>query len=116
MIRTRSSNSWLPALTLRAVLMVCCLSFSAAAAAPVRIETGLVDGVPASDSPVTVYKGIPFAAPPVGDLRWRSPEAAAAWQGVRKADQFSAACIQDPRSEERRVGKEGRSRWSPKHV
>src|ERR1019366_5835964 len=96
MIRTRSSSPLLPALTLRAVLLVYCLSFSAAAAAPVRIDTGAVDGVPTADPSVTVYKGIPFAAPPVGDLRWRPPEAAAAWQGVRKADQFSAACIQDP--------------------
>jgi para-nitrobenzyl esterase len=96
MIRTRSSSLLLPALTLRVVLMMCCLSFSAAAAAPVRIETGAVDGVPASDPSVTVYRGIPFAAPPVGDLRWRPPEPAAAWNGVRKADQFAAACIQDP--------------------
>jgi para-nitrobenzyl esterase len=69
---------------------------SAAAAAPVRVETGVVEGVPAADPSVTVYRGIPFAAPPVGDLRWRPPEAAAAWQGVRKADHFSAACTQAP--------------------
>jgi para-nitrobenzyl esterase len=96
MIRARSSTPRLPAHTLRAVLLVCCLSWSAAAAAPVRIDTGSVEGVPAADPAVTVYRGIPFAAPPVGDLRWRPPEAAAAWQGVRKADHFSAACIQDP--------------------
>src|ERR1019366_6912477 len=96
MIRTRSSSPPLPALTLRVVLSLCCLSWSAAAAAPVRIETGAVDGVPAADPSVTVYRGIPFAAPPVGDLRWRPPEAAAAWQGGRKADGFTAACIQDP--------------------
>src|ERR1022692_3407685 len=96
MIRASSSSSLLPALPLRAVLLVCCLSLSAAPAAPVRIDTGSVEGVPAADPSVTVYRGIPFAAPPVGDLRWRPPEAAAAWQGVRKANQFSAACIQDP--------------------
>src|ERR1035441_10939638 len=96
MIRTWSSSSWLPALTLRAVLLVCCLSFSAVLFGSVRIETGAVEGVPASDPAVTVYRGIPFAAPPAGDLRWRRPEVAAAWQGVRKADRFSAACIQDP--------------------
>lgn len=44
---------------------------------------------------VTAYKGVPFAAPPVGDLRWRAPKPVAAWQGVREADRFSAACIQN---------------------
>ena len=59
---------------------------------PVRIETGLVAGV--STGMATSFKGIPFAAPPVGELRWREPRPAAAWQGVRRADQFSAACVQ----------------------
>ena len=45
---------------------------------------------------VTVYRGIPFAAPPVGDLRWRAPQAAAPWTGVRRADRFSAGCMQNP--------------------
>ena len=96
MIQARSNRPLLPVCTPSVALLLTCLSFSAAAAAPVRIETGLVQGVPADDPSVTVYKGIPFAAPPLGDLRWRPPEPAAAWQRVRKADQFSAACIQDP--------------------
>src|SRR5450755_1617470 len=96
MIRTKSNSPLLPALTLRVVLSLCCLSWAAAAAAPVRVETGVVEGVLAADPSVTVYRGIPFAAPPVGELRWRPPEAAAAWQGVRKADHFSAACTQAP--------------------
>ncbi|SFO33815.1 carboxylesterase family protein [Sphingomonas sp. OK281] len=62
--------------------------------APVRIETGLVSGVPARKPGVTVYKGIPYAAPPVGPLRWRAPAAPAAWAGVRRADGFGAACPQ----------------------
>lgn len=41
-----------------------------------------------------VFKGIPFAAPPVGDLRWREPQAAASWPGVRKADRYAASCMQ----------------------
>ena len=45
---------------------------------------------------VTTYKGIPFAAPPVGDLRWRAPQAPMAWSGVRTADQFAPACMQVP--------------------
>lgn len=43
---------------------------------------------------VAVYKGIPFAAPPVGDLRWREPQPVKPWQGVRDASAFSAACVQ----------------------
>ncbi len=77
-------------------LSLSCLSSAAPAVAPVRVETGWVQGVPASDPSVTVYRGIPFAAPPLGELRWRPPQPSAAWDGVRQAGQFSAACIQDP--------------------
>ena len=62
--------------------------------APVKIETGLVSGVAGRDSAITVYKGIPYAAPPVGPLRWRPPAAPAAWQGVRNANGFGPACPQ----------------------
>ena len=61
---------------------------------PVRTQSGLVQGTVADD--ITVYKGIPFAAPPVGDLRWRAPQAPAAWSGVRNADKFAPACMQVP--------------------
>jgi para-nitrobenzyl esterase len=69
---------------------------AAAAAAPVvRIETGRVAGVAASaGSPVQIFRGIPYAAPPVGDLRWRPPAPAAPWNGVRLATQFGARCMQ----------------------
>lgn len=60
---------------------------------PIRIETGLLTGTTTSDG-VRVYKGIPFAAAPVGDLRWRAPQPPVKWEEVRKADQFSAACVQ----------------------
>ena len=46
--------------------------------APVKVEGGLVQG--AVESNLTVYRGIPFAAPPVGDFRWRAPESAAKWE------------------------------------
>lgn len=61
---------------------------------PVRVATGQVAGVTLPDSDVRVFKGIPFAAPPTGDLRWRAPRPAAHWDGVRKADQFSSVCMQ----------------------
>jgi para-nitrobenzyl esterase len=61
---------------------------------PARTQAGLVQGVTKDD--ITVYKGIPFAAPPVGDLRWRAPEPPVAWTGVRTADKFAPACMQVP--------------------
>ena len=55
---------------------------------PVKVEGGQVAGTPGKDGSITVFKGIPFAAPPVGDLRWKAPKPAAAWSGMKKADQF----------------------------
>lgn len=62
---------------------------------PVRTRQGLLSGTPGRDARITVFKGVPFAAPPVGALRWRAPEPPAPWEGVRKADKFSSACIQN---------------------
>jgi len=67
---------------------------SAAISDPVRVDTGLVSGASGKDADVRVYKGIPFAAPPVGDLRWRAPQPGAKWDGVRKAEQFGSSCTQ----------------------
>ena len=51
-----------------------------------HVETGDVEGV--LDDGLAVYKAIPYAAPPVGNLRWRAPQPALPWQGVRKCDEF----------------------------
>ena len=64
----------------------------AAHAAPVATQQGLVQG--SQQDGVSSWLGLPYAAPPVGDLRWRPPAAPAAWQGVRKADHFGAPCMQ----------------------
>ena len=72
------------------------VSLEAAMSGQVSVEGGLLSGVPGSNPEVTVFRGIPYAAPPVGDLRWQSPQPPAKWTGVRKADKFSAACIQLP--------------------
>ncbi len=61
---------------------------------PVHLDAGMVTGVPASSPDVRVFKGIPFAAPPVGNLRWRAPKPPAHWTEVRKADQFGPICMQ----------------------
>ncbi|MFI1030065.1 carboxylesterase/lipase family protein [Streptomyces sp. NPDC020951] len=65
-----------------------------AADRPVRTRSGLVTGVPAALDGVTVYKGIPFAASTAGENRWRAPQPAPSWKGVRAADTWGAACPQ----------------------
>lgn len=58
----------------------------------VTVESGSIRGV--IDRGVRVFRGIPYAAPPTGDLRWRPPQRAAAWSGVRDATQFGPECPQ----------------------
>src|SRR6187397_3721958 len=60
----------------------------------VKIDPGLLQRVTGTvHSDVRIFKGIPFAAPPVGENRWKAPQAAAKWDGVRKADAFGPSCI-----------------------
>jgi para-nitrobenzyl esterase len=61
-----------------------------------RTANGVLEGVVSADGKVRTFKGIPFAAPPVGPLRWKAPQPAAAWTGVRKATEYSARCMQAP--------------------
>ncbi len=74
------------------------LAFSSAIAAqapkPVRTQAGLVQGT--IEDGITVYKGVPFAAPPLGNLRWRAPQPPIPWKGVRKTDAYAPACMQTP--------------------
>lgn len=58
----------------------------------VRVGSGELSGV--VDDGVASFRGIPFAAPPVGDLRWRPPQPATQWTGVRQAAEFGADCMQ----------------------
>ena len=66
--------------------------------AVVAIEGGRISGASIGD--VWTYKAIPFAAPPVGRLRWRPPQPVAAWDGVRDATRFGPACLQPQRPED----------------
>ncbi|MDL2232592.1 carboxylesterase family protein [Ruminococcaceae bacterium OttesenSCG-928-L11] len=59
-----------------------------------KTENGAVRGTIGNDPRITVYKGIPYAAPPVGDLRWRAPRPAANWEGVREATEFAPMAVQ----------------------
>jgi para-nitrobenzyl esterase len=66
--------------------------FGASSALQVKTGSGIVEGK--EDGAVHAFLGIPYAAPPVGDLRWKPPVAAAKWSGVRKATEFGAHCMQ----------------------
>ena len=88
----------LPRLSAAAVLACMALPLTASAqiAEPVRVQSGLLSGVSGSDPTVRVFKGVPFASPPVGDLRWKAPQPVKNWKGVRKADHFGARPMQLP--------------------
>ncbi|MDB6012083.1 MAG: pnbA1 [Gammaproteobacteria bacterium] len=70
------------------------IASAATSSATVTVDTGKLQGD--VDGNVGSFKGIPFALPPVGELRWRPPQAAAKWQGVRKATTYGADCMQIP--------------------
>ena len=65
-----------------------------AAVVTVKTQSGILSGAPVAGG-VTAYLGIPYAAPPVGDLRWKPPQPALKWDGVRKADKFGTSCMQN---------------------
>lgn len=72
----------------------------------VKIETGSLQG--ATEYNMNVFKNIPYAAPPVGDLRWRPPQAAASWSGTRDASKFGDTCPQpNLKNENRDLGLPG---------
>ena len=58
----------------------------------VKVEGGTIKGI-VSDT-MSVYKGIPFAAPPVGDLRWKAPQPVIPWEGIREATEFGPSPMQ----------------------
>ena len=95
----RNGNDAVTASRATKLLLIFALVFAAmgvttAAQQPsvVRVDTGELQGL--VDGGVASYKGIPFAAPPVGDLRWRPPQPAVRWSGIRPATEFGADCMQ----------------------
>jgi para-nitrobenzyl esterase len=84
--------------TARALIIVAtALGISAGAGADplkVKIEQGQIHGKLINDQKVRAFLGIPYAAPPVGDLRWKAPASPSHWKGVRDATQYGAHCMQ----------------------
>src|SRR5436305_12477195 len=58
----------------------------------VKVDSGQLQGV--IDDGVVSYKSVPFAAPRIGELRWRPPQPVAPWNGVRQAAEFGSDCMQ----------------------
>jgi para-nitrobenzyl esterase len=77
-------------------LALCVVLFAgeAFAADQVRIGSGVVESTTPPRDGVRSFKGIPFAQPPVGELRWREPQPVKDWTGARNADQFGPRCMQ----------------------
>ena len=61
----------------------------------VKTENGRIRGIEAADPRITAFKGIPFAAPPVGKNRWRAPQPCENWEGIRDASRFAPISVQD---------------------
>ncbi len=80
----------------RVLFAVIFMVVSAMAADQVKVAGGILGGTVSSDPSVRLFKGVPFAAPPVGDLRWKEPQPVPSWSGVRKADEYGSKCMQAP--------------------
>src|SRR3954469_20053693 len=85
-----------PTLSVLALLLVISAGASAVEADRVKTASGIVEGAGRQATGVRIFRGIPFAQPPVGDLRWKPPQAPKTWEGVRPATQFGPRCMQHP--------------------
>src|SRR3984957_17100474 len=61
---------------------------------PVRLDSGSISGTTGASGEVRIFRGVPYAAAPVGSLRWKAPRPVAHWDGVRNADEYGARCMQ----------------------
>src|SRR5215467_7259976 len=77
-----------------AILFTSALTGSARGTDRVKTVNGVIEGTGRQSSGVRIFKGIPFAQPPVGDLRWKEPQPVKNWDGVRQAVQFGPRCMQ----------------------
>ena len=78
----------------------------------VRTEYGMVSGIPSRLPGIEVFKGIPYATPPVGDLRWKDPQPPKKWSGVLKADHFCNNCMQATQEQQTMPNARRKSVWT----
>ena len=77
------------------ILLLFLTSCAVTTSVPVQTENGKITGLLTGKDPVvTVYKGIPYAVPPVGQLRWKPPQPVKPWQGVKAMNKFGNTCLQ----------------------
>ncbi len=81
--------------TIFTIVAIVTVSFVFAQQPQVKVEEGIMEGI-TLPSGVQSFRGIPFAKPPVGDLRWKEPQPADHWTGIRKADHFGSSPMQKP--------------------
>jgi para-nitrobenzyl esterase len=79
---------------MKTVFTLAIVSLAAHAADTVKTANGVLEGTLNPATGIRMFKGIPFAQPPVGDLRWKEPQPPKNWAGVRQADQFGPRCAQ----------------------
>ena len=77
-----------------ALAVVFFLSTGTFLTAQIRTTSGMVEGTTSPDGKIQIYKGIPYAAPPEGALRWKEPQPPQPWEGIRKATDFGPRCMQ----------------------
>ena len=77
-------------------MLLATLGWSGAALAQVKTKGGMVRGTTTTDGRIRIFKGIPYAAPPVGEQRWKEPRPASSWDGIRDATEFASQCVQGP--------------------
>ncbi len=104
----------LTAIVAAAILNSPPLNAATGLAEPIAIDGGQVTGTPTTQwTPgVRLYRGIPYAAPPLANLRWRAPQPVVPWTGVKRAEAFSAACMQLPTDTEGNAWRDGLASFS----
>jgi para-nitrobenzyl esterase len=88
------TRTWTSRASLSATFLMLAMGATASASDQVKTTAGIVEGFTATGSTVRVFRGIPYAAPPVGNLRWQPPRPVTPWNGVRKATEFGPRCMQ----------------------
>ncbi|TFF40355.1 carboxylesterase/lipase family protein [Mucilaginibacter psychrotolerans] len=76
------------------LILLCAIASAQTPFSTVKTDAGQISGTESSDASVHIYKGIPFAAPPVGNLRWKAPQPVAHWRGVKACTDFSKMPMQ----------------------